>query len=374
MVSRGDCALRALGFCVVTLGGCADLREVGATGPRATKLAEAVAAPVGSRAVPSQDPSPADRGAHSALRDDERTLRNAFAAANGDVEPALRLASFLVAGERHLEALHILDLTVAAERDRGVLLARASVLRDLCRNDEARRDLTEVVQRRGRAGVAAGTLFELAQVEWLAGGKAEARKTLNDLLRLHADSKFLGDHREHVREWHIRLERTGQTSGAGDLRDALALLRAAPVVTARLRMLDALAIPPTDAATRQGRRAVRAQAIAIACADSAAAVRARAVQLAVANEVIEPALWAAALQDPSALVRRCAAGLLADVGGETDALTLLSAMEAEPEAEVFEVMHQAMSTILKSRLLPCEASSPAGRARTVSQWRQRCAH
>ena len=303
---------------------------------------------------------------------DERALRNRFATAGDSVEPGMELASFLVASERHGEALHVLDLTIKRQRAPTALLARASVLRDLAQNELARRDLGEVVRRRGRAGVAPGTLFELAQVEWLAGAAHDAAKTLEDLVRLHADSDFLAVARQDIDEWRLRVSDASQVAASESLRDALALLRGASRVTVRLRMLESLAGPKAVERGGAARRSIRAHAIAIACGDPSPALRARGLQLAVINDVHPAGLWPSALMDEDAMVRRAAAEAFPMRYRDSAAAALLAALERERDPGVFRAMHAAMRRATQRPGPRCEAGDAGGRSRTARAWRTQC--
>ena len=323
-------------------------------------------------------PAPAEAGvvvqrADPRLR--ERALRDAFACADlaESAAEALELAAFLVSSERHAEALHVLDVAIAAAPRASLLVGRAGVLRDLARNDLAWADLLSVVQSRGRDGIAPGTLFELAQVEWLAGASSDAQQTMRDLWQLHADSDWLVRHADEVRAWQERVESRDVTQDGGDMRDALALLRAAPQVTARLKMLDALAEPePEPGRADAERRQLRLLALGIACGDEAPAVRARAVQLADEHDVADARFWAAALQDPAPLVRRFGArGAGRVLGGEV-APTLLAAICREADPAAFGCMNAALAAVLAQAAPAGDYGDAEARARICEEWRSRC--
>lgn len=315
-------------------------------------------------AVPEERPTARQR---------ERALRGAFAGADLQTSSreALELAAFLVAAERHSEALHVLDLAVDAAPRASLLVGRAGVFRDLARSDLAWADLLSVVQSRGREGVAPGTLFELAQVEWLSGASADAQQTMRDLARLHTDSDWLAENAEDVRRWQQRIESREVAQDGGGMRDALALLRAAPRVTARLKMLDTLAQPAGGGAD-EGRRELRLLALGIACGDPAPAVRARAVQLADEHEVGDPAFWSAALQDPAPLVRRYGARGAGRILGRSAAPTLLAALGQEEDALAFERMNSALAIALSQAAPAGDFQDARTRARVREEWRSRC--
>lgn len=368
-----------LGLSAALLSGCAQaphqagqhLSQVAAGSPDAAPRAltePAGAAPRAPVHAPERAP---DRAAPARGLPDERTLRSRFASDPDAVEPGLQLASFLVVHERHLEALHVLDMVLARHRDHGALLARAGILRDLAQNELARRDLLEVVRERGLTLAAPGTLFELAKVEWLAGYGVEARQTLARLAKIHVDSDFVGTHREEIHEWRARIA-AADGRGGGDLRDALALLRAAPRVTARLQMLESLAGESAIERGGDGRAPLRSRAIAIACGDESPALRMRALQLAALNGLQQQPLWRTALRDPDPMVRRAAAHGFPS-SRERDAVDgLLDAMAAEQDGATFRAMHAAVARVLHVPRPRCDAGDAAERARVVQAWRTQC--
>ena len=249
-------------------------------------------------------------------------------------------------------------------------MARAGVFRDLARSDAAMSDLEEVVRRRGRAGVTAGTLFELVQVQWLAGATSEAAKTMDDLLRLHVDSEFLARNRARVDDWHVRVQRPEGLVESGDLRDAFALLRAAPQVTARLQMLDALA---PEVIADDERREVRLRAIAVACGDDSAAVRTRSVQLAAVAGISAPAFWRAAVADADRMVRRAAANACVKLKRRDFGQLLLAAIEVEPDPDVFLALHVSLGKLLGVPPTSCDPHKSEDRQRAILHWRRQCA-
>lgn len=366
--------------------GCWVATVVACAGPAAVERPERPAEVIAARAAPvsaeiaprrSALPAPAEPAESfqgilgSTAADDgrarERRLRNAFAESGQSAAAAVDLAAHLTAEERFAEALHVLDLACSRAPDASLRLARAGVLRDLARNDLALVDLEEYVARRGRDAVTPGTLFELAQVAWLAGDEAAAAQALRDLRTRHATAPWLEDHREDVREWSVRISRETPATDAGELRDVFALLRCAPRGSDRLRLLERLAASGADA-----RAPVRLRAIGVACADESPAVRARAVQLADANGVADRAFWLTALEDPAALVRRFAARGVQQHVTNGAAPALLAAIEREQTPEPFRAMHAALERALGVEVPLEDPASEAERARVRAAWRERC--
>ncbi len=366
--------------------GCWVATVVACAGPAAVERhawpAEVVAAPpapryaenVASRSAPADPPAP-DAPSDETLsttaggdrRARERRLREAFAESDHAAAAAADLAAHLTAEERFEEALHVLDLACSRAPDASLRLARAGVLRDLARNDLALVDLEAYVSRRGREAVTPGTLFELAQVAWLAGDQAAAAQALRDLRARHATASWFEDHREDVREWSVRISRETPATDAGELRDVFALLRCAPRASDRLRLLERLAASGADA-----RAPVRLRAIGVACADESPAVRARAVQLAGDNGVADRLFWLAALEDPAALVRRFAAQGVPQHVTDGAAAALLAAIEREQASGPFRAMHAALERALGVEVPLGDPASERERARIRAAWRERC--
>ncbi|MCK5943863.1 MAG: hypothetical protein KAI24_17900, partial [Planctomycetes bacterium] len=146
--------------------------------------------------------------------------------------------------------------------------------------------------------------------------------------------------------------------------------RAAPRVTARLRILEALARPAADAGG-DDRRPVRLKAIAIGCADESAAVRTRAVQLADAIGLQNVEFWSAATADRSALVRAFGAVGAARQHGPAAAPLLLDALATEQDEHAFVALHKALAKAHGVDAPTCDAASQEGRAAAVAGWRRR---
>ncbi|MFK7740972.1 MAG: hypothetical protein AB8H80_11675 [Planctomycetota bacterium] len=331
---------------------------------------------------PTSPPLPAT--GRTAARQQERLLRNRFASANPVAPAALELAAFLVVAERHEEALHVIDQALQRERQPALRIARAGLLRDLARPADAARELSDLRRERGVINLAPGTLLELAEVQWVAGRNDEAAATMAELRRAYADDAWLVDHAEQVEAAEVRIRKSGAPGedplANGELRDILALLRAAPRATARQRLLARLTAPDPTGPSRDGkadaRQPVRLQAIAIAAGDSAAGVRAFAVRAAARCGVVEPEFWRTALLDPAALVRRFAAPAAVAPLGEEAPKHLFAALQREQDPEAFRALHRALAEALAAQLgqrVPCDfdPNDPQARAAAVSAWEQR---
>lgn len=362
--------------------------SAGTTTPAATRIVDASSkgAPSGSSNNTDVSTNPVIAGAAIASNGrDERTLRNAFGNATEPTQTGLELAGFLVQQERHSEALFVIDTALQQKRNANqgdtvpLRLARAGLLRDLARCDLAVTELRGVVRELGAKRVSPATLLDLAQAEWVTGDNQAAKATLRSLHREHVDDAWLGANADELASWRQRLkvvrpERDPLANG--DLRDMYALLRAAPDFSARLRMLNSLARPDLEAINDAGgidaRRPVRMRAIAIACADDAASVRARAVQWAAANQLTDMQFWTTALRDVAPVVRNFAATGITRMQGKLAATELLRAMAREQDQAAFLAMHVALSKSLGVAEKPCDAATAAGREAAVAKWQVLC--
>jgi len=301
-------------------------------------------------------------------RERERRLRAAFADAAEPTEAALHLAGFLAQRERIDEALFVVDRALERERSMELRIARAGLLRDLADVAGAAQQLRDLVRELGTAGCAPGTLFELAQVDWLAGHRDDARAVLRALQDTWAGNAWLVENRDAIDELRRSIEEDKVHNAMG-VRDLLALLRTAPQVTSRIKLLERIATPTGEAADAE-RLPLRLRAIAISGADESPAVRSRGLQLAAANGVLDPDYWRAALADEAALPRKIAARSCARTLAD-DAIELLAARLAiETDTSVAGVLHKQLARL-------CGASPPTtfdlgtaeGRAEAAAHWR-----
>ena len=317
-------------------------------------------------------------GAASLPKRTERELRNAFATADAaEVSQAgLDLAAFLAERERQFDALHVIDLALKRQRSVPLRLARASLLRDVARCDLAIEELQAVVREVGAADVSPATLLDLVQVQWVVGDHESAAATLRTLRSEHADDAWLSEHADDLALWQSRVQDTTLVRDSlanGELRDLFALLRAAPIVVARLKMLDTLAAPPISIEpSHDDRHEVRVRAIAIACADESAAVRARAVHLAAVNGLHDEPFWATALADPAPLVRRFAAVGAARQLGRGAAPMLYAALAVEADDAVLRSLHKSLAKVFQIPEPEHDLTTAPGRETAISYWKLRC--
>ncbi|MGK0299472.1 MAG: hypothetical protein ACI89X_000336 [Planctomycetota bacterium] len=339
------------------------------------------AAPTSAAATPAT-PSPAEASAPKRGRS-ERHLRNAFANADtkGATQATLDLAGYLVQKERHFDALFVVDTALKRDYSVPLRLARAGLLRDVARCDLAASELQAVVHQLGAKKVSPATLFDLVQMQWVAGYGESAIATLRSIRQVHAGDPWLRDHATEIADWDRRIHEVApgrDPLANGELRDLLALLRAAPQAAGRLKILNTLAVPPkvglANRAADDARRPVRVRAIAIACADESTAVRARAVSLATANRLTDENFWQVALTDPAPLVRRFAATGAAQQHGRDSVPMLFQAIRREQEEQAFQSMHAALAVALEVTAPTCMAKTEAGRLHAIAHWRSLCEH
>jgi len=330
----------------------------------------------GAGAVVS-DAAPAGGDARGAARRTERKLREALANAEDPRQAGLDLAGFLVREERHVEALHVIDLVLGQVADPAknvnLRLARAGLLRDVARPDLAASELRGVIHDLGPRMVSPATWFDLAQVEWVNGDLAASQVALETLQRVHGGDPWALDHKPELAELyeHLALSQKGLNPLAnGTMRDMFALLRAGAEVQLRMQILDSLTEPKRG--LEEDRSEVRMRAIAIACGDESAAMRARAVQLAAANQLDIEGFWLTALRDVAPIVRSFAATGIEQVQGAGAAEALLQAISAEQDPATFSTMHVALAKSMSLQTPPYDAEDVEGRKRAVAQWRLRC--
>ena len=296
------------------------------------------------------------------------------------VEDAIALAAELCSQERHRDALLVLDsalATPAALPGTGSVLltvARARVLRDLGRRHLAAAALREVVAAHGAPALTPALLFELAELEWLEGERQAALERLEVIRSAHAGDPWL---REHARDLD-GLQREASTAPRParlQIRDLLGNLRGAPEPTERMRALELAVAPlrnPTPQALDAAQR-LRAIVVAIAAADSSAAIRARAVQLAEVDAAWSRDLCAAALEDPAPVVRAIAASRSIELLRDQAPTVLFAALAKEQDPGTFARLHEslAMTAAPAPRIEPGDEASPERRAALVAAWRQR---
>ena len=352
-----------------------------ATAPQATTPSgnEPAVDAIRASATTSQPPQFVDaaivRPQPATNRQKERELRNAFAnaTASGQAQAALNLAGYLVQQERHDAALFVIDAAIERQRTTALRIARANLLRDIARCDLAMSELRDVVREVGIDKVSPSTLFDLAQIEWVNGDARAAASTLSRMQHEYAGDSWLQDHADEIQEWYRRIttmHASRDSLANGEMRDLFALLRAAPDISGRLKLLDSLAKPSAEAdGTSDGRHPIRIRAIAIACADEATAVRARAVQLAASNGVTDLSFWQAALKDTAPTVRRFAASGAVNQHNRLAAPILLAAIEQEQDPEAFAALHKSLAKALSIAVPVIDKNSPNDRSAAARYWK-----
>ena len=322
--------------------------------------------------LPAPEPEPPAgtpvRASEDAQR--ERMLREALAS---DVEPseaALDLAALLCSLERHPEALAVLDAALPRSKSPLLRVARASVLRDLGRRDQAAAELRNLAAAHGTAELHPGLIFEWAELEWIAGNPEGAKAALLELAKVHPKDPWCTENRATIEDLSRAIESRQPPSLAP--RDLLGELRGAQSVAQRIRVLEIL----TTIANKDDPdgRTVRTQAVAIACGDESPAIRARGVQLAAPGAEGREAFFTKALADEAAIVRRIAAERAAVVMGDAACPLLVARMASEDDAAVFLQLHESLAGLVAGApQLPAEGlEQPEARLLLAAEWRKRC--
>jgi hypothetical protein len=336
-------------------------RAADATGPDAPVSPVAATAP---QPVPVEGDDPVRA---------ERELRERLTGSD-PAAAALALAALLADHERHDEAWQVLTTVRGKVADPRLDTALAFVERDLGRRAEAIARLRELRNRQGAAALHPGLLFALGELEWLAGDRAGARGTLDELQRVHAADAWLAAHEAELAGLGRELAGAPQPRTIAT-RDLLGDLRGAPSVVARMRTLERLL-----ALARSGEGAqhpgLERRVLAIAAGDEAAVVRARAVQLGPpepeqADAAALHAFCRAALADGDALVRDKAAARTAELLGADAVLLLLEALARETDAKTFRALDAALAALAGVAATTLDAADPAARTATVKAWEQR---
>ncbi|MFM1872209.1 MAG: hypothetical protein RL398_1631 [Planctomycetota bacterium] len=342
-----------LGACNAAPTSASGMRPGAATAPVPTGIVDvapipAASAPEPARVVPPEDSSQAEQ-----------------------LLLVLDQVGALVAEERHLEALAMLDRSLAAEPAPQWLAARAAVLRSLGRREAALTQLDALVDAVGPAELHPGILFERAELAWVCGRRAAATAALTQLLRTHAGAPWLVRHAEELDGLAAELQ---QAKHAGRMRvgDLLGDLRGAPSVEVRtaafLRAVEA------DAAGAEGLAPgeLLARAVGIAAGDPEPHLRALAVRHADPDPAALAEFCALALADPSPLVRSVAVQRAVALPRDTAATLLVAAMQAAPTVELHLQLHEALLLIgCTGPDLPEEVRTQAqARADHAAAWRR----
>ena len=299
----------------------------------------------------------------------EAALRHAVATAADPTEPTLALVAELTSGERHDEALAVLDGVLTRRRNAVLRIARAGVLRDLGQRHLAVAELRALRRDEGVAALHPSLLFELAELEWLEGDAAAASTTLQALSGPHAADPWTLAQREAWQALAAAVARGG-TPTTMRARDLLGNLRGAPLASERLAVLEQLHATGTGVPAHDE---LRQRALAIAAGDTAEAVRARAVQLATPEAEWAEDFVRSALDDASPLVRRMAASRAVVWLGERATPALFAALASEREAVTFLAIHAALAEAFGTvdDVDAMAVASADGRAAVLARWRTR---
>ena len=296
----------------------------------------------------------------------EAELRDQLRSAADPVPAALQLERVLDAEERLPEGLAVLDEALARRPgDPQLEVARAGVLRDLGRRDQAVAALRALLERAGPAKLHPGLLFELAEIEFVQGETAAAKATLNSLRQEHADDPWLRASAAELSQLQRQVDAASRPVRLAP-RDLLGNLRGAADAAERARALEQLL-------ALGGLNAARAQAIA--AIDRAPEVRAAAVRQCVVDGAVLPEVIAVGLADPAPSVRRAAAARASELPPQQAIALLLPTLAAEQDPETFAALNVVLRAVTGAgpELTAAAAADPAARSAVVSAWRQRWA-
>jgi hypothetical protein len=336
----------------------------------ATRIA--APAPAGDDATSDSDLAPAT----------ERALRERLAI-DDDPASALELAAFLCDDERHRDALAVLDRAIGRCSHVALRVARAGVQRDLGWRHLAAAELRRLHEEHGSGGLHPGLLFELAELEWLEGNGAATRTLVAALRNTHPTDPWMVANQTRVEGLRRETEQHDRPPRL-QVRDALGTLRGAPAAATRLAYLDLLVglVAPGGgqngdaevAGPEHAEHEVRARAIAIACGDEAASVRARALSLAQPAPACAAEFWQTALADESPVVRCQACVRAADLLQAAAVPLLTAQLAAESDAMVLAAVDRELAALTGNApvFAPGITPDPASRALLETTWRQRC--
>ncbi len=314
---------------------------------------------IAAAAVPLADPEPVDEHA------EEQALRAALADAADPTGPALALADWLAAGERHEEALRVVEQALRAPVPPSLALrCRAAALhRDLGQRPLAFDVLRAAWTSAPFGGLPAAALLELAELAWLVGEPAVAQVALAEL-RVHPGAVSL-DRGPSGEPASAELGRALAVGAAPELgeRDRFGDLRGGPVAARRAAFAGLCSGDPAGP--------VAQRAVAIACSDPDPELRAAAV----GRVQLLPEAWsefaALALADPEPAVRLAAAARLPSGAGAAAAPWLCAALSGETAPAVFRGLHEALRELHRDgpELPPGGEHEPRQRAALAASWR-----
>jgi hypothetical protein len=337
----------------------------------AAELARPVAPePVTPDQASAPDPASGDLAAGASPEPaTEAGLRHALVTAADPAQAALDLAGWLAAGERHDEALHVLEQALARAALPALQVARYGVLRDLGRRAEAAAVLAALAAAAPAPDWSPQLWFEAAELAWLEGDAALARARLAALSEQAAGSAFCREHAGRVAQLQRELA-SGRPPSRVPARDLLGNLRGAPEPAQRVAALRALVGLAGSPEPRSEELA--ALAVAIAAADPSPAVRATAVRLAQPEAAFAVDFCAAALADPAPHVRLAAVERTVHWLGTASPQLLLPALQQEADAMVFAALDAALVEVTAHGRAhdSLAVGNPAARAAVLDAWRQ----
>ncbi len=324
-------------------------------------LAAACAAP---SAVPRPAPSALVRSTAEAAAAANAAPERAPAEDAEDTAPLAAIVADLRLAERHGEALAAVEQALAGDpADHEARLLRVGLLRDLGRRDEAHQALAAATAGLEPRDLHPSLLLARAELEWLTGDLATARRTLASLREVHGGDAWVFAHRGALAALNDTLERGGDYR-QWPVADLLGDLRGAAAPEQRLRAFQTL---------QQGDPETQARAAAVAAVDRHPALRIAAISRVELPPAALAEVGATALRDPAAGVRIAASRRLLAVPADLGAPVLVAGLEREEDADAALVMHEVLAALLPPAvpLPPSGLRDPAGRAALAASWRQR---
>ncbi|MBK8101191.1 MAG: hypothetical protein IPK26_29265 [Planctomycetes bacterium] len=295
----------------------------------------------------------------------EQQRRRALVEAADPTVAALELAGWLAAGERHEEALAVVNAAWRRNRAPALMVAAAGLQRDLGRRHEAVATLQAVVTGQTFAGCHPGLLFELADLQWLEGDGPAATATLRAIEATHGRHHWWTERQADVRALHREIARGGAPRAIA-VRDVLGNLRGAPAPAERLRSLrELIAIGAGP----------RAQAVAIGVGDGDELVRAQAVLAAELEVASLLELCRGALGDAAPQVRAAGAARCRDLEPDAALPLLWAALRHEDDPAPLLALHQSLHGLRPDgpTATVAELATAVGRQQLRQAWEARWA-
>jgi hypothetical protein len=273
---------------------------------------------------------------------------------NEVVESTLLLVTMLESEERHADALRALRIACAkAPQSAELAVASAGVLRDLGRRAEAIDTLCALRDRDG-AAFGPGLWHELAEMCCIESCFSIAQDCMRRLRSTVDGADYLRQKEQELTMLENAIQR-GSGGRPMRVRDLLGDLRGAAALSVRLDALQRLLPVGGDVAQT---------ACTIAVGDSAAGLRAMAVEAAEVDAQVLPDFCAAALSDADASVRIAGARRAAALPVTDRVALLVGALAAEQDPTAFLAIDAALG-------MEGMATNPVDAARaTVAAYRR----